>query len=130
MPNGHYESLNDLDANQALEAVKKNANIDLAVSKDFTNRSDEKFYDERQKELTGYFDRKEQEFTEVLGQPVFKGGPNDSGFPKDYVETFYVYPDYLVMWTYAGDQYVLSISQEDREFPFVVGFAKMPKKSK
>jgi len=127
---GPFETLNDLEPGQAIEAAKKNGSVDLAVSKDFWNRADEEHYDERQKALSDYFDRKELEFAKLLGTPVFKGGADDDGFPKDYVEHFPVYPDYVVMWEYSGDRYTLAFSQEDRELPFVVTFGKLPRVGK
>jgi hypothetical protein len=126
MNSEHFETLNDLDVKQALEAAKKNGSVDLAVSQDFSDQEDEELYDERQKALSDYFDRKELEFTKHLGAPVFKGGAGDDGFPEDYVEHFFVYPDFVVMWERAGDRYALTFSQEDREFPFAVTFARFP----
>lgn len=120
----HYcESINDLSAADAIAAADSAGTVDLAVSKDFWDGEEE--WEECERSFSGYVDHKVKEYSALLGEPSFKGGMDDPGFPEDYMEQFEVHADYLGMWNYRGARYGISLVQEDRELPFVVSFRKI-----
>jgi hypothetical protein len=126
MENSHYETINDYGFEQVIAIADAKGKVDLAVSKAFSNRSEEQFYEQREEALNHYFEKKEKEFTAMMGLPQFKGGMEDEGFPENYINLFSIHADYLVIWVHNKTRYGLSIVQEDREFPFVVTFRKFP----
>ena len=122
----HYcESLNDLTLEEAISQLKVEGSIDLAVSKDFWAEDAEAEWEACEESFSGYFTKKVAEYSKTLGDPSFRGGMEDPGFPKNYVDQFSVHADQLVTWNYQGQLYGLAIVQEDRELPFVVSFVKI-----
>ena len=121
----HCESLNDLSATEAVARISTVDNIDLAVSTDFWDEAAEENWDACQTAFSDYFNRKVAEYSKTLGNPVFNGGMDDTGFPDNYIEQFHVHADQLAVWNCEAEQYALSIVQEDRELPFVVSFKRL-----
>lgn len=122
----HYcESIHNLSCKAAIAALNSGREIDLAESKDFWEGYGQDEREACEKSFSEFFDFKVAEYSQQLGEPIFRGGMDDLGYPENYSQQFGIHADLLVLWNFAGKVYGLSMSQEGNEFPIVISFKRL-----